>query len=241
MSDNRWKQIGDNIVGAVAIGFTGIFSPVLRYWYNRWGATESEVNRRLPGDERNLHPKLAYTRAITIHASPEQVWPWLVQLGQGKGGMYSYEGLENLIGCDLHNADQILPQFQKVQIGDALRLGPKGYPLYKIVAIEPNKMLLCAGADPKTEQSFDINAFDELPEEYTNGHWGFYLESYVDGSTRLIVRGRIDFNPTRMNWLIWRIITEPIGFVMERKMLLGIKTRAERLAAAQQNYQLTAA
>lgn len=91
----------------------------------RWGATGQECGEALPGDELIEHADLTATRAITIHAPADDVWPWSAQLGQGRGGFYSYDFLENLVGCDIHSADRIVPEWQDVAVGDAIRLAPQ--------------------------------------------------------------------------------------------------------------------
>jgi hypothetical protein len=101
-------NVFENLLGAFQVAGTLILSPVLRPWYNRWGVTEEEAARSLPGDELVPDPRLGYTRAITIQTPPERVWPWLIQIGQGRGGLYSYDGLENLAGCDIHSAERII-------------------------------------------------------------------------------------------------------------------------------------
>ena len=118
--------IGDGIIGAIEVAFTLLLSPFIRSWYNRWGATADEIGRALPGDDLVPTPRQRYTRAITINASSDAIWPWLAQMGQGRGGLYSYDWLENLIGCDIHSVDWIVPAFQDLQVGDAVRLGQKG-------------------------------------------------------------------------------------------------------------------
>ena len=87
-------------------------SPLTRGWYNRWGATDADVGHAFPGNDLVPDPRLTYTRAITIHAPAAEVWPWLAQVGQARGGLYSYESLENLIRCDIHNANAIVPEWQ---------------------------------------------------------------------------------------------------------------------------------
>ena len=105
MADSKFKfkDIGERLAGAFLIA-AALLTPFLRLWRTKWGATDAEVHRSLPGDDLIPHPKWRYTHAITIRASAAEVWPWLVQMGQGRGGMYSYEWLENLVGCDIHNA-----------------------------------------------------------------------------------------------------------------------------------------
>src|SRR5690348_17040804 len=107
---SRWESIWESVTAALSMAVLVVFRPLLRGWYLHWGATESEAARQLPGDELVPHPRVKYTRGITIESTPDHIWPWLVQMGQGKAGLYSYEQLENLAGCDMHNTDRILPQ-----------------------------------------------------------------------------------------------------------------------------------
>jgi hypothetical protein len=175
------------------------------------------VARRLPGDEIVPRPRKWSTRAITIAAPAEAVWPWLAQIGQGRGGLYSYDWLENLAGCDIHSANRVIPEYQALRVGDTVRLGPEGYPAYQVEAIEPGHALILGGNDP----------------EMGMHSWAFVLEPIDEPTTRLIVRSRDDYPPTLANVVLWRLITEPAHFMMERKMLLGIKRRAEAMVAQQ--------
>jgi hypothetical protein len=207
--DNFNPTIIEEGLGALAISGCIVTSPVSRPWYSKWGATEDEVQMPLPGDEFVPNPMLESTRAITIQAPSTDVWPWLVQMGQGRGGLYSYERLENLVGCEMHNADRILPEHQHLEVGDKVRLVPEGRELYFLVsAIEPGKAIILGGDDPPTT-------------------WAFVLEPIDDNSTRLIVRWRQDYEQTVGNTIGWRLVTDPITFVMERKLLQGIKQRVE--------------
>lgn len=201
-------------LGALAIAGTIITSPISRSWYSKWGAVKGEVSMSLPGDEFVPNPVLESTRAITIQAPAANVWPWLVQMGQGRGGLYSYQRLENLVGCEMHNADQIIPEYQDLKVGDKVRLVPEGRNLYFIVkAVEQYRAIILWGDDPPTT-------------------WAFVLEPADDYSTRLLTRWRQDYERTFGNTIGWRVFTDPINFVMERKLLQGIKARAE---AANQN------
>ncbi len=196
-------------LGAAAIAVTIVASPLLRPWYSKWGASETEVKKRLPGDEQVPEPNLASTRAITINAPIARVWPWLVQMGQGRGGLYSYERLENLVGCDMHNSGQIIPEHQHLSVGDKVRLSKgEGTPYFVVKAIEPGRAIILGGDDPPTT-------------------WAFILEPINEDSTRLIIRFRQAYEPSFGNVIAWRVFTDPITFVMERKMLQGIKVRAE--------------
>lgn len=206
-------SIIEECLGAVAIAGSILFSPVLRPWYSKWGATKTEVEKPLFGDEQVPHPNLENTRAITIQAPADAVWPWLAQMGQGRGGLYSYERLENLVGCDMHNADRILPEYQHLEVGDKVRLVPEGRgPFFVVTAIEPGQGVILGGDDPPTT-------------------WGFILDPINEHTTRLIVRFRQDYEPTPGNAILWRVFTDPINFMMERKMLQGIKVRAEAFAS----------
>lgn len=163
----------------------------------------------LPGDEQVPNPRLESTRAITIQAPTADIWPWLVQMGQGRGGLYSYVKLENLANCDMHNADRILPECQHLEEGDKVRLSQdENVPCFVVTAIEPGRAIILGGDDPPTS-------------------WGFILDPIDEISTRLIIRYRQDFEPTPGNVIGWRVFTEPIHFNMERKMLQGIKARVE--------------
>jgi hypothetical protein len=222
--ETPFVRLFDNAHGALLIGVNTVLSPLLRGGYNCWGATAAEVQRTLPGDEMLPHPRQAYTRAVTINAPPEQVWPWIAQIGQGRAALYSYELLENIARCDMHNLNHIDSALQNIQAGDLVRLGPEGYPVYKVHTVEAGHHLLLVGADPKTGAVPDMA---QRPAEYMFSTWLFYLEPAAPGQTRLLMRGLLDYMPPSfMNRTIWNL-TEPIGFVMMRRMLIGIKQRAE--------------
>jgi hypothetical protein len=160
-------------------------------------------------------PRLESTRAITIQAPATAIWPWLVQMGQGRGGLYSYERLENLIGCDIHNADRILPEHQDLKAGDQVRLTPQDNPAFDVATIEPDSALILRGDIPSSQG------------KATTWIWIFFLNPIDDATTRLILRSRLDYASSFGNTLMWRVFADPIAFNMERKMLQGIKARAE--------------
>ena len=112
--------------GVTAIGIATAYILVARPRHLRWGASSQECNASLPGDDLIVTPDLTATRAITVRASADQVWPWIAQLGQGRAGFYSYDFLENLAGCDIHSADRIVPGWQEIKIGDEFKLRPGG-------------------------------------------------------------------------------------------------------------------
>lgn len=182
---------------------------------HRWGATADELTRTLPGDGAIASPRLAYTQAITINAPPEAVWPWLVQMGDGRGGLYSYDWLENLVGCNMHSVDRIVPEWQNLKVGDMIKIAPPGGPSVEV--LEPNRYLL-------------LSARAEEKGQFMQQTWLFYLQPDGADKTRLITRSHIDYAPrSLMNWFMWDLFGDKGGVVMQRKMLLGIKQRAEAL------------
>ena len=181
----------------------------LRRWYLTWGATPDEVGRMMPGDELLARPDIVSTRAVTIDAPPAAIWPWLVQMGSGRGGAYTYDWIENLFRLDMHSADEILPEFQHLQLGDVLPVGPNG-PGLRLEVMEPERVLA-------------FRSVDEL--------WVWQFALYPNGeSTRLVSRNRITTHTLPLPHRLTYVLMEPGSLIMERKMLLGIKRRAEHLA-----------
>jgi hypothetical protein len=188
-----------------------------RRWQLRWGATSQEAGEPLPGDDLITRPGLTATRGITVGAPADQVWPWIAQLGQGRGGFYSYDFLENLAGCDIHSAGQIVPEWQDVEIGDQISLAPQV--ALAVALLERGRSLVLRGGVPMGNTP--------PPYDFT---WAFVLREELPGTTRLLVRERYAY--TRP-WA--RLLVEPVeavSFVMSQKMLRGIRDRAERSAAA---------
>lgn len=182
---------------------------LLRRWCLTWGATAQEAARELPGDGLLATPDVVATRAISIDAPPAAIWPWLVQMGSGRGGAYTYDWIENLFGLDMHSADEILPQFQDLEVGDVLPL--PGGPAMRIEILQPERAMVARSEDG-------------------NWVWIFAL-SPAAGATRLISRNRIATpGASPVARLAYLLLMEPGSLVMERRMLLGIKERAERLA-----------
>jgi hypothetical protein len=194
------------MAGAAALGYPLLF----RRRCLTWGANPQEVARRLPGDELLPEADIVSTRAIPISAPPGAIWPWLVQMGSGRGGAYTYDWIENLFGLGMHSADQILPQFQDIKVGDEMRLGP-GRPTMRVEVLDPERVFTFRFAD---------------------GNWVWIFALFPeDGVTRLVSRNRIATpHASAFTELFNMLIMEPGSLVMERKMLLGIKDRAERLA-----------
>jgi hypothetical protein len=193
-----------------------------------WGARPNDTYRPLPGDELVPDPETRHTRGITIAAPPEAVWPWLLQLGQGRGGLYSYDRLENLAGCDIHSVDAIVPELQALGVGDVVSLRKGNRPAFLVAAIEPGHALVLLARDPATGAA--AHAHPDVPMAVDES-WAFVVEPDGDGATRLLVRSRRRTRGNRLDRLAWSLV-EVVSLPMERKMLLGIRDRAERVARA---------
>ena len=178
----------------------------------RWGATDEEIAASQPGDDLISDANVTATRGITIRRSPEVVWPWIAQLGQGRGGFYSYDFFENLLGLDIHSADRVVSRWQKLAVGDEVRLAAKAG--LNAAIVEPGRALVLQGSLPIARRA----PFDST--------WAFILDEQPDGTTRLLSRERYGY---RRWWAPFVVEpTQAISFVMSRKMLLGIRDRAER-------------
>jgi hypothetical protein len=178
-----------------------------------WGTTSSDLTRGMAGDGLVVDPTFSYTTAITINARPEHIWPWLVQMGYQRGGLYSYDWLDRLFGyLDRPSATRILPEFQHLAVGDAIPLG-RG-PSWPVAAIEPCRALVL--------DMRNMGGFDWV--------WQFGLYPLDEKRTRLVSRSCVRTQPV---WArLFTYVIEPAGFLMTRRMLLGIKQRAEGLASA---------
>jgi hypothetical protein len=213
----------EGLWGAVSIAFTVVFSPLLRRWYRHSGMSLEESRQPLPGDEYVPHPKSEVNAVVTVRASPEKIWPWFVQLGCQRAGWYSYDLLDN--GGN-PSAERILPEFQHLAVGDSIKAMPTGSIGFPVAAFIPNEFLTLGGTlDTKTGQPADLL---NLPPAFFSGDQTFVLQPLPDGTTRLKFRMRTDWNTTFGLNVAYRGIVEPISFVMGRKMLAGIKRRAER-------------
>jgi hypothetical protein len=187
------------------VGLGALYARRLRGPVLTWGATEAEASARLPGDELLEGPDGEATRAIGIDAPPSAVWPWIAQMGPApRGGAYTYDWIENLLGLDMHSADRVLPEFQHPEVGDTIGYGTNRM---RVERVEPERVLAWRSEDG-------------------NWVWTFVLDG-ANGSTRLISRNR--FRLPTVAARLGMLAMEPASLVMERKMLRGIKERAERL------------
>lgn len=205
---SRWVTVA--ATGLLLVGYHLVFRP----WHLNWGATDEEISRALPGDDLVPTASSETTRAVTIRAPCDEVWPWIVQLGQGRGGFYSYSFLENLAGADIHNVDRIVPELQQLEVGDTIRMAKEDYWVQSslttmvVERIDQGRTLVLRG--------------------YDGGTWTFHLEPIDEEATRFIVRGRTPGNQSFLARIGRYLVYEVPHFVMERGMMRGIKARAER-------------
>jgi hypothetical protein len=203
------------VVGAAATA-AGLSATVTARRLARWGATPDELLLRLPGDELVPDGRATVTNAVTIDTPASRVWPWIAQIGRGRAGFYTYTWLENLLGADIHNLDHIDPALQQLTVGDRIWLTPETYlgripgQAWRVAAVDPGHALVL-------EQ--------RPPENPHRGTWSLVLASAGDGRTRLISR---HCTPVPVG-LLARAVAGfwSLSSVMERRMLLGIKDRAE--------------
>lgn len=210
MNSRTLKELAGGVV--LGAGLTACLYPsYLRERCLNWGATPVEIWRGMPGAEFLLHAPLVSTRVVSIAAPPSAIWPWLVQMGPGRGGAYTYDWIENLLRLKMHSANEILPEFQDLKAGDTLPLGLAGLPIH-VEILDPEQSMV-------------------LRSEDGNWVWEFGLYPEGDGVTRLVSRNRIAYPGRKLPYRAFVMyVMEPGSLVMERKMLLGIKARSERLA-----------
>jgi hypothetical protein len=207
------------LLAATAMGVVGLRT---LHAHRNWGATDAEIATTLPGDELVPEPAEQMTLAVTVEATPEEIWGWLVEIGQGRGGMYSYDWLENLIGLDIHSADEIREEWQHLTTGDRVVVVPEGYR-----AMPTGYAFTVARADPGRA----LVLRQSPPEHPWNGVWSFHvLPGHVlpggEGRCRLVSRSRTE-RPTQAGIRIATRLGEPVTLLMTRRMLRGLKHRAE--------------
>lgn len=195
---------------AVVAAVRQIYRRVLRERVLTWGATDEEARRRLPGDELLEDADIVSTRAITIDAPPSDVFPWLLQMGSERAGAYTYDWIENLFGLGMHSSDRIHPEWQQLEVGDVIP-GKRSLQGMRVELLEPERVLATRSEDGTWV-------------------WAFVLEER-GSRTRFLSRNRIAVRSPSLVDRLAMAVMEPGSLVMERKMLLGIRERAERLAA----------
>jgi hypothetical protein len=214
---SRARSLGEGMVGAGVMALA-LATPFLRARRNRWGWDSARAGVPRPGDDLIPCPDWTWTHAIRVDAPAQDVWPWIAQIGADRGGFYSYSALENLVGCGVRNADRIHPEWQ-ARAGDGLLLHPRA-PAIPIVEVVPGRHLVAhAPADEDARAA---------GRPWTAVSWLIAVEPLHGGRSRAIsryrcahsgdLRTRLGFGPG---------LLEPIGFAMDRRMLIGIRDRAE--------------
>lgn len=199
------------VIGA---GLVGAYAVIIRPWHQRWGATTAEAEAPMAGDNVIPMPNWLVTRAVSIRAVPSMVWPWLVQMGYRRGGLYTYDWLDRVAGVlDRPSADSVLPEFQNLAVGDTIPIAND--PGWPVAALEHERLLVLDIHRPRMHITW---SFLLIPEKESGG-------------TRLVLRYR-GFMQPRLAELPFYGFLDVAEFVMSRKMLLGIKRRAEHLAAS---------
>jgi hypothetical protein len=218
--DGKDGTMRRRMLALIALGALCISSGrKIRHWYLRWGATDEELDRSMPMDEHASSPKLSSTMAITIDAPPEEVWPWLVQIGEPpRAGYYSYTTIERLVGLHVVNRDTIMSEYQTVEVGQALDKAG----MMRVLAVDPGHSLVLGPPEGTSVRST----------------WAFALYPYGEGATRLVTRVHGTWSYRELlrstNPLTWPmyLLIEPGAFIMERKMLREIRRLAERNGSA---------
>ncbi|CAN5851911.1 hypothetical protein BH09ACT7_BH09ACT7_32650 [soil metagenome] len=190
-----------------------------RRYFRNWGTTKDECEMRLPGDELMKRPLLQSTEGVSIELSAAEVWPWLVQMGQGRGGLYGYERLENSFGLQHRNADRIHPEWQKLDAGDVIRLAPRGW-----LGISEGVALTVAEVIPGEAIVLHVVP-PALPWETV---WSFHLVPHWNDRCRLLVRTRVGLR--HPGEVLLAELASPVTALMTRGMLLGIRRRAQGAA-----------
>ena len=174
---------------------------VYRQWALNWGATEEETNRSMPGDDVVINPTFNATRAVTIQARPEEIWPWIIQIGYKKAGFYSYDRLDN---DGISSAERIIPEYQGLQAGDLIPMSKDSYA--EVAVLEPERFMLLVFQDG----------------DWSNNTWAWGLYRQDEKHTRLVTRLRVGQNSA-----VSGLMLDFFEIIMMRKCMLGIKSRAE--------------
>lgn len=198
------------VAGGLAL--TAVYWFPVRRMFHQWGTTPEELERVMPGDSLIPSPTKIDTGAVTVNAPAEDIWPWLVQMGQGRGGLYSYDWLDRLFGfLDRPSATSILPEFQQLAVGDKIYWGREEL---TVKVLEPLRSLALL------DQGHGMQWV-----------WQFGLYPIDDQRTRLVNRGT-EWTPNAPLWWLFMRISEPAAFIMTRRFMLGVKQRAETLHAS---------
>jgi len=222
LPSDDWRDVAEGLRGALRMAWA-FLTPFLRGRRDRWGFDRVAAARPLPGDELVPAPRWGWTHGIEIDAPADAVWPWVAQIGADRGGFYSYQWLENLAGCRVRNAERVHPEWQ-VRPGGRMVLHPEVPPL-EIAAVDRGRFFIAHAPPP--EDAVAAGA------PRVAASWLFLVEPLAAGRSRFVSRYRVAYPDTlRARLAFGPALVEPIGAEMDRRMLLGVKARAEQRAPA---------
>jgi len=220
------RGVFENVCGAGRILFA-LATPFLRRRRLRRGARDEERQQAFPGDELVPEPRWQYLHGVTVKVPPATLWPWVAQLGQGRGGFYSYQLLENLVGCRIQNAHAVIPGLQAISVGDSVHIHPE-MPALRVAIVEPDHALVLHTRGELTSGQASAKGTDLDPP---NLSWAFIIKEAEGRQSRLLSRYRVDYGPgwaRALGYGPW--IVEPFSYAMDLKMLAGMRWRAEQAA-----------
>jgi hypothetical protein len=230
--NDGWHDVAQGFAG-VAVMVAALLTPLSRGRRGCWGAGAQIAARRYPGDDLVPQPRWGWTHAVQVQAPAADVWPWVAQIGADRGGFYSYQWLENIIGCQVRNATAVHPEWAAREGGE-LRLHPKAPPL-RIVSVQPGRALVAylppapGVREPRQAGSSHPGGPARSRDRWMTVSWLFLVEPSGPACCRVISRYRCDTSGDLLSQLRFGpAIVEPVSFAMDRRMLAGIKQRAER-------------
>ena len=220
-----WRDVLEGVGGAAVMAIA-LLTPFLRGRRSHWGLDAAAAARHYPGDELVAVPRWSWTHGIEVAAPMEHVWPWIAQIGADRAGFYSYQWLENVAGCRLQNAEAVHAEWE-VHAGDAVVLHPS-MPPQRVVLVDRGRHFV-------VHVPLDEAARAE-GKPWVTASWLFHLEPLGPDRCRFVSRYRADCSDdiaTRLSF--GPVLVEPVGFAMDRRMLLGVKARAERAERAERH------
>jgi hypothetical protein len=206
------------IAAAVAAAAREVWRRGIDPWQRHWGATAAEREGAMPGDDLLPDADAVATRAIGIPVPPERVWPWIAQIGQDRGGFYSYTPIENALGAGIRNADRIHQEWQHRAVGDRVPGDSRGRVAWEVVRLDPGRAMVLRGTAPESADA------PPLPYDFV---WSFSVRDDGRGGTRCLARERWSHDGSRAGRIAVALLV-PGSFVMTRGMLRGIRRRASR-------------
>ncbi|MFA1542692.1 hypothetical protein [Actinomadura monticuli] len=209
---------------ALAVLTAGAYAALVRPRLLRWGATREEASTSYPGDDLIQGATAQSTMAVSLPAPPEEVWPWLVQMGCERAGWYSWDLLDNR---GRRSSGEIVPEWQDVTVGTRLPAVPSGALYFVVELLDPARTLVLR-SDLELPSGRPFDPRGPVPEAYTDGIWAFHLRPLPDGGTRLIVRTRGRGEPAAADRLMARLFGEPAHFIMQHRQFRNLRRRVRR-------------